>query len=538
MNDTIRLALAVAAAPADAAARRAFAVALAKGGEARAALDQYRALLALRPNDPDAAADMGLMARRCGREEEVLPVLRRAADAHPRHARLWQVLGLIYRSLDEMEASIASFDHAAALAPRDVLIAHGRARSLFDAGLPSAECFEQAHRLAPHDKSVIAGLAAALNGEGRSADGATLLEEELARAPTWWEGHATLTRYRWAMGDRTGFTRSLEEALQSAPGDIDLWRELLITHIHANNYDAALEIVARGRAVAGPHPMFDANEATCHAELGNVEAADRLFAAIGPAADFTVTLRQVRHYMRTGRLVEAERLAVEATEAGEDAYWPYLATIWRMTGNPMWEWLEGDQRLVGTYDLYGAVGSMEALAETLRSLHTSVQQPLDQSLRGGTQTDGMLFSRLEPEVKRLRAAVKDAVTQHVAQLPPRDMKHPQLRHRRGSPVRFSGSWSVRLTSGGSHVNHIHPAGWFSSAFYVALPDETRHGAAAAGWLTLGEPPADLHLGVSPFRLVEPKPGQLVLFPSTMWHGTRPFAQGERMTVAFDVAPPV
>ena len=65
-----------------------------------------------------------------------------------------------------------------------------------------------------------------------------------------------------------------------------------------------------------------------------------------------------------------------------------------------------------------------------------------------------------------------------------------------------------------------PAGWISSAFYVALP-ETRWAATDSGWLKLGEPQAELGLDLAPFRTVEPKPGRLVLFPSTMWHGTMP-----------------
>ena len=63
------------------------------------------------------------------------------------------------------------------------------------------------------------------------------------------------------------------------------------------------------------------------------------------------------------------------------------------------------------------------------------------------------------------------------------------------------------------------------------------GEGEQGWLKLGEPQAELGLGLAPFRTVEPKAGRLVLFPSTMWHGTIPFAAGERMTVAFDVARP-
>jgi hypothetical protein len=58
-----------------------------------------------------------------------------------------------------------------------------------------------------------------------------------------------------------------------------------------------------------------------------------------------------------------------------------------------------------------------------------------------------------------------------------------------------------------------------------------------GWLKLGEPQAELGLDLPPIRLVEPKPGRLVLFPATMWHGTEPFPAGERLTIAFDVAAP-
>jgi hypothetical protein len=72
---------------------------------------------------------------------------------------------------------------------------------------------------------------------------------------------------------------------------------------------------------------------------------------------------------------------------------------------------------------------------------------------------------------------------------------------------------------------------------VALPQNSPEDADDAGWLTLGEPPENLSLDLPPQRKVEPRPGQLVLFPSWMWHGTLPFASGERLTVAFDVAPP-
>ena len=215
---------------------------------------------------------------------------------------------------------------------------------------------------------------------------------------------------------------------------------------------------------------------------------------------------------------------------------PSLSAAWRLTGDPRWQALEGDERFIGVYDIADQIPSLDALAERLRELHlASRHHPLEQSLRGGTQTDGPLFSRIEPEIRALRAAIVETVERHVAQLPPPRADHPLLIEKR-APIRFAGSWSVRLTGEGFHVNHVHPAGWISSAFYVALPGAAMGGEAHSGWLSLGEV-NELGLDLPPIRLVEPKPGRLVLFPSTMWHGTRPFSEGERLTVAFDVAPP-
>jgi predicted 2-oxoglutarate/Fe(II)-dependent dioxygenase YbiX len=37
-------------------------------------------------------------------------------------------------------------------------------------------------------------------------------------------------------------------------------------------------------------------------------------------------------------------------------------------------------------------------------------------------------------------------------------------------------------------------------------------------------------------VIAPVAGQLVLFPSYVWHGTVPIVAGERLNIAFDVVP--
>jgi tetratricopeptide (TPR) repeat protein len=488
------------------------------------------------PRDGDAVFNAVIQASRAGLEAEALPLARMGAAANASSARLWMLLGALLRRLDRLAEAMPALSKAVALVPDDALLAHIYARTVMEAGLPAAALFERAHLLAPSDDSVLLGRAAACVAEGRVDEAIAGLEDRLRLDPTWLEGHGTVARLRWMRGDRESFTDSLDRALQTAPASVALWHGLLDILTHGSLYEQVRETVARARAAAGPSPLFDGLEAVAAAEQGRTEEADRLFAALAPFDHVTMAVRHVRHLLRSGRPVEAAAAADRWTDQDPDRLMvPYQSIAWRLTDDPRWQWLEGDERLVGVYDLADRV-PMDALATRLRGLHIDQSQPLEQSLRGGTQTIGTLFSRIEPEIQALRAAVVDAVERHIAQLPPPAREHPTLVEQRSEPVRFAGSWSVRLADAGFHINHTHPAGWLSSAFYVALPEAAMGGENHAGWLSLGEA-TELGIDLPPLKLVEPKPGRLVLFPSTMWHGTRPFAEGERLTVAFDVARP-
>jgi tetratricopeptide (TPR) repeat protein len=495
-----------------------------------------RQLAAADPRDPGQVFQATAGAVALGLSEEALPLARAGAERHPNDPRMWQILGLAHRRLDDMAHSVAALAKSAALAPSEPLIAHSLARASLEAGLPALDLFERAVQLAPNDASVLLGRAAAQLAEGKTEEAIAALDAQLGPNPGWVQGHATAARLRWLLGDRETFTSSFERALAAVPQAMPVWRELAETLMHPGYNDRALAVIARGRAAAGQSPIFDALEAVCLAELGEIEKADRAFAALGPIDHVTMAARYLRHLLRSGRPAEAAAFA-ETWRDRDPANFttPYLSAAWRLTGDPRWQWLEGDERLIGVYDIGDALPSLEALAERLRGLHVTLHQPLEQSLRGGTQTDGVLFSRIEPEIQALRALIVETVERHVAQLPPPAPGHPTLLGRR-APISFAGSWSVRLTGEGFHVNHVHPAGWLSSAFYVALPEAGMAGDANAGWLSIGEA-TELGLDLPPIRLIEPRPGRLVLFPSSMWHGTRPFATGERLTVAFDIAKP-
>ena len=384
------------------------------------------------------------------------------------------------------------------------------------------------------------GMAAARNIEEGPAAALDLLDEQLGHHPQWVEGHMLFARLACVAGQSERFADTLERALAARPRDVALWRELVTILMHAGRFEEALAAIGRARAAAGRHLAFDANEAVCFAEMGDGEAADRLFASLEDVEDLNLIIRRIRHLLRSGRAEQAAALAetlLDGPGAGQAA--PYLSIAWRVLGDPRWEWLEGDARLVGTYDLADRLPPLDLLAARLRALHKGEDAPLEQSLRGGTQTHSELFSRIEPEIRRPAPRRRRCGRPAHRPAPARRRRAPDARPGAGPLIRFSGSWSVRLGAGGHHINHTHPDGWFSSALYISLPAAGggEAGGGHAGWLALGGQGGEVGVDLPPVRLVEPKPGRLVLFPSTMWHATLPFDAGERLTVAFDVAPP-
>jgi hypothetical protein len=460
-------------------------------------------------------------------------------DAAPANGGAWQLLGIAYGREQRMADATHALAQAAALEPGSPGIAMGHAHAALDAGLPATALFERAISVAAGSLAAVAGLAAALVAEGRSAGAETLLAGTLLRHPEWLVGHKLLADLRWTL-DRSvesgEFARSYQAACAALPRNLQLRLAWFGAVARTLDWETALKIVADGEAQIGACAGFAAARAYIAAESGNAALAERLFAQCGSRRDTVLGIAHIRHCLRTLQLDRAQGIALEMLRGDQAPMaWPYLSLIWRLRGDARAEWLDGAPPYVRTFDLQLSADELHALAACLRRLPTPRRQHLEQSVRGGTQTDTgrQLFFRAEPEIQRLRAKVCDAIREYIAALPPPVPGHPLL----GIPrerILFSGSWSVRLTARGFHVSHTHPMGWISSALYVALPAPGELGAAPAGWIRFGSPPAGLGLQLPAYTRIQPKAGLLVLFPSTLWHETLSFDDGERLVIAFDV----
>ncbi|MEW4467564.1 putative 2OG-Fe(II) oxygenase [Parasphingorhabdus sp. JC815] len=472
-----------------------------------------------------------------GQFDQAIALVRLALKENPNNGKLWHMLGIVHRMEQDSAASLEALEKALDYQPENPVIHHAIARVTMEAGLPAVEKFDNARQFAPNDGSIIIGRAAAQMALGQYDRAIEDLQLILASNPLWLEGHELLSQARWTAGDKEGFIESFITALKTYPQNGALWTQCINTLFQAERFAQASEMVAEARKILGDSRGLTVYDAICASELGETKKAEQLFNTLTPITEIALAVRYMRHLLRMDDIKAATRLGesfIGNIEANQ--IWPYLSLAWRALDDERWKWLDDQAGLVQIYDLDQQI-DIAKLAQCLRSIHVAKADMVGQSVRGGTQTDGPLFARIDPEIRTLKSVIQSVVRQHVSELPPADPTHPILRYKQPDSISFSGSWSVRLKEKGFHTNHVHPMGWFSSALYVNVPDKEKMGPSPAGWLALGAPPPELNLDLPAIRQIEPKTGRLVIFPSIMWHGTLPFDEGERLSVAFDVAQP-
>ena len=508
--------------------------ALRKLGEAEAALAAYDAAIAAAPRFALARLHRAMILDELGRYDEARAELADYDRLEPADVRRLTTLASVERNSGNLRAAAALLDRVLAIDPAHATARHARAGIATRLGEPDAgERYREAIAAEPHNRELLIGSIAAAGSRALRRAAVERLQAAVAADPGWHGGHAALAAALWEDGAGEASTASFEASLAALPDDPGLWQGYAEALAKAEQFAAAADTCLRAERATGD-PAFAVGAFSFLTECGALEEAEALLARLPDGLLQPAAL--AKHRLRQGDAGAAEALLAVATERDPDNIeaWAIRGIAWQLLGDPRLDWLHGQEGLIGIDALPLSPDQVAAIAGRLRVLHAASTIRINQSVRGGTQTQGNLFDRIEPEIALLHETIRGAVERYREALPPFDPAHPILKHR-NSGFAFAGSWSVRLTEGGFHVQHIHPMGIVSAASYWAVPTPPQPDSRA-GWLEIGGAPASLALDLPPMRRIEPRVGRLILFPSTLHHGTTPAPAGEQISVAFDLIP--
>lgn len=559
------------------------AMAAAAQGQFAAAENFFRQAQAAAPRHPTILMGLGHVLRHLQRAPEARALFATAVQSHPGLADAHHGLGLACQDMGDLAGAEAAYHAALARNPgalpatvslaalfnlmhrpdkalalladkksldsrieAAIEQARGTARLAQEENQDALAHFERALVLQPGHPEAIHARAAALQGLGREDEALAILRDIVRQQPANVAAHHDLNQLLYRLGRDAEFLRSYDEASAQFPGTPFFLIAKAAMLIRSGRHAEALAHYQRALALAPGEAAVLQGMAMAQLQLGQVDGAIASYEQALKAAPQDVHMRTglAAAYLMARAPRKAEAAALEALRLAptDQTGLCVLGTAWRVMEDPREGDLNRCDDFIQVFDLEPPPGFRSMadfcgeLDQWLDTQHRDRREHMDQSLRGGTQTLGNLFRPgRHALVDALRPRIEDAVRRYIDGLA-REDGHPFL-GRRGRDFRFAGAWSSRLADAGFHVNHMHPAGWISSAFYVALPPAVRQGAGQEGWITFGEPSYDVGLSEPVRRAVPPAVGRLVLFPSYMWHGTIPFrAPQNRTTLAFDVVP--
>jgi tetratricopeptide (TPR) repeat protein len=412
------------------------------------------------------------------------------------------------------------------------------------------ECYRKSYELAPNAPEVVQSLALSVHQRGDTIAAIELFSTALSTNPSNVQLHECFNNMLWETEFASRFGDSYVVSIKRLGGS----RELALSYA-SMLYRAGR--VEQARAVISGDDLANSRDADVLSLKGQIDAElgyyDSAYETLGFSLEqqFSpdVAAQMAKIDIILARYSQAQSLLTSMFSNSPHCQltWALQGLVWRFNGDVRYFWLCDYDKFVQSYTLevphgYASLNQfLEAIRETLNPMHHNDNEPLQQTLRNGTQTAARLLHSPNPVLRDLKKSLDSIVSRYIEGLP-EDMRHPFL-GRKTAGFEFSGSWSVNLRANGFHINHVHPEGWVSSSCYITIPrsmsDSDASDASLEGHLTFGDSPLQLGDRERVELSLDPTPGRVVLFPSYFWHGTHPFNGGDsdfRLTAPFDVIP--
>lgn len=449
-----------------------------KAGRLAKALKGYRRVLKRDSNHLDALILGGQAAFQTGHRQDALRWLKRAADKYPDDPRGAYNLGVLHQTLGDSQKALDAFKNAARAGPSFAPAQYNLAITLYELGKmnEAIKYFDRAIAADPNHADAFASKAFILRDQGR-------VDEAV---------------------------ESYRKAVRIAPDNAKAWVGLGTSLQESGQLDDALS--AYRSAIAADRDYPDATSNLC----------DILVQLEKPKQAISACDAYLVRYPAYAGVLAAKSIALN--EAGARDELKALVDLDRFV-RPMQQQAPSGFKDIAAFN--------QALGDHAIHHPTLKPSPSSHTTRMGKQT-GAINTGAKGPVAALESLIDRAIDEYMDSVS-KIAAHPIVVYR---PKQYNLSvWATVLEGEGYQAPHIHPSGWLSGVYYVAVPKIAGDGGND-GWIEFGQPGPEYHFSAEPdLRLVKPEPGMMVMFPSYMFHRTIPFQSDEtRISIAFDVVP--
>lgn len=453
-------------------------------------------------------------------------------------------LGVSQQQRGDRDAAIDSFKQAVKIKPDYTEVYYVMGHAFRDKGdvKASIDCYQQAVKNNPNNAEVLNNLGAALQHNGELDAAVEAYKQALKINPERAEAHNNLGSTLLEKGDLDAAIDSYKEAIKIKPNYANAYNNMGHALHDKGDLEASLDCYKSALEIVPCSSQNHNNMGNALREVGEYQEAIQHFDRVESETDPSKPLFWLNSKAQSleclyilGRYAELQERLRELAESGdinlrvagvsafvnnqlklEDPY-PFCK-------NPL-DFFQAGSLSDHVSDVNNFVeGLMQESAEV-----TQLWEPRHGVTKFGFQTAPTIFNAGK-NCEALEIILRKEIALYHSKFAAEDCEYinswPSEYDLRG--------WFVRLIKNGHQQSHNHPSGWLSGVIYLKTVDGTD---ADEGAIELSLQGHDLPIldDDYPRKIHQPKRGDIIFFPSSLYHKTIPFSEDtDRCVIAFDL----
>ncbi|WP_443637488.1 tetratricopeptide repeat protein [Candidatus Njordibacter sp. Uisw_058] len=523
----------------------------------------------LEPTDVNCMVSLGEFLRQGKRVFEAITILEKAAEIAPEDINVWINLGTAFQQDEQIDKAKKAYEKASVINPKSAEISNNLGSIAKNTGdwMSALQHFENALEISPNIAEAHSNLGISLQELGRFDEAEASLRQAITLKPDSAEAHYNLGNtlkelgrleeaeagYKLVIALKPDFAEPhnnlgvilkergrLDEAEESFRQALILKPDFAEAYDHLGNllqilgkFEDAEMCYKKYISLAPFEISVTKSMASMFFDQGEFQKALSLFDSYNTPISRSLALECLyaigntkEIYKRIEDTVELDggnlRVAAFASFIGESQQ---KDTAHRFCRKPL-EFLHFSNL---SSKMENSNSFIKNLIEDLKNIQT-VWQPPKQSGRGGFQTVGNLFRYPNSNIVTLKEIILNEIDAYFEKFKNESCsfieKWPAEKNIMG--------WHMMLKEQGYHNLHIHQAGWLSGVIYLKVVPSLNKNEGAIIFNVAGSNRSDPN---SPKIIHNPEVGDMILFPSSLYHGTIPFSTDrDRIVVSFDLKP--
>ncbi len=511
-----------------------------QSGKLDEAESEAQKLLKQFPEDITCLNVLGVVLDRKGNTEEAIKIYQKALQINENSPETHFNMGSIFHRLGRSNEARVSYEKAISI-KSDFLNAHfnlGLVYQNLQDNKKAIESYEKAIKLKPDFHEAIGAMGTALQAQGELDESIELYRKAISIQPD------ARNHYNLAVGLRT--KGALDESIEQFEKSLSFNEQnpLTLTSLgdalwHKGKTEEGLEMLNKAVDIDPDNPQANYNLAVFLSDNNELDKALNHF-QVSKIYDWQERCLYCLYKTKQFEKFKEDLDLITKNKKNDS---PFLATL--STHHAINFKTKDNYNFCKNPLELSAHMSIKELKEPNSNLLKELLKDIEKEeivkrtqsrLHHGTQSSGNLFKRSEGSFRTLSKLIANTIEKYYEKNKNKDSNSIFVKQFPKN-LDFNSSWYVKMQSGGHLDSHIHEEGWVSGSVYLSMPKEKKDPNEGAIELSLhGDNYPKKHEDF-PKKTYAVDVGDVVFFPSSVFHRTIPLnSNEERICIAFDVKP--